>query len=88
VEKKNINIIKKKYKSIDEDGLPKVGHFVSHGEIYINKKTPIVTTEIKGKLKSLNFTHDDIEYIDRPAVLKTNTPLAVDKVIVTSSDQH
>ncbi len=44
VEKKNIYFAKKKYKSIDEDGLPKVGHFVNNGEIYLNKKTPLVTT--------------------------------------------
>lgn len=88
VEKKNINFAKKKYKNIDEDGLPKVGHFVNNGEIYLNKKTPIVTSEIKDKLKNLNFSQDDIEFIDRPAVLKAHAPLNVDRVIVTSSDEH
>lgn len=44
VEKKNLNFAKKKYKSIDEDGLPKVGSFVNSGDIYLNKKTPIVTS--------------------------------------------
>jgi hypothetical protein len=31
VEKKDIHFAKKKYRSIDEDGLPKVGHFINHG---------------------------------------------------------
>lgn len=31
VEKKNLHFAKKKYKNIDEDGLPKVGHFVNNG---------------------------------------------------------
>ena len=41
----------KKYKNIDEDGLPKVGHKINNGEIYINKKSPIITQEVKEQIK-------------------------------------
>lgn len=52
----------------------------------MNKKTPLVTADIKEKMKNLNFNMGDIEFIDRPAVLKSHAPLSVDRVIVTSSD--
>ena len=60
MEKKFQNFVKKKYRSVDHDGFPKVGHFVNNGEIFINKKIPVVTSEIKDKLKNLSFTQDDV----------------------------
>jgi len=33
----------KKYKCLDEDGLPKVGHSVQSGDIFVNKKVPVVS---------------------------------------------
>lgn len=42
-EKHNLHYINKKYKNIEEDGLPRVGQKVNNGEIYINKKTPVIT---------------------------------------------
>lgn len=77
--------LKKKFRSVDEDGLPKVGHFVNNGEIYVNKKIPILTPDIKEKIKNLSLTESDVAYIDRPSVLKAHTALNVDKVILTSN---
>jgi DNA-directed RNA polymerase beta subunit len=43
--RKNINnqYIIKKYKCLDEDGLPKVGVSIQSGDIYVNKKVPVVS---------------------------------------------
>ena len=43
--RKNMNnqFIMKKYKCLDEDGLGKVGHSIQNGDIYINKKVPVVS---------------------------------------------
>ena len=49
---------------------------------------PVVTSEIKDKLKNLSFTQDDVEFLDRPAVLKAHTALNVDRVIATSNDEY
>ena len=73
---------------MDHDGLPKVGQIVNSGEIFLNKKIPIVTTEVKDKIKNLSFSEDDIEFIDRPTVLKSHAPFSVDRVMVTSNDEY
>ena len=65
--------------------MPKVGHFVNNGDIYINKKVPVLDPEIKEKYNSLNFSPNDIQYIDRPSVLKSHAPFNVDRVIITSN---
>jgi len=41
----------KKYQCLDEDGLAKVGHNIQSGEVYVNKKVPVVT----GDLKQMNL---------------------------------
>ncbi len=37
----------KKYQCLDEDGLAKVGHNILSGEVYVNKKVPVVTGDPK-----------------------------------------
>jgi DNA-directed RNA polymerase beta subunit len=39
----NNQFILKKYKCLDEDGLPKVGASIQNGDLYINKKVPAVS---------------------------------------------
>lgn len=39
---KNLFIIKK-YKCLDEDGLAKVGVSIQNGDLYMNKKVPVVS---------------------------------------------
>lgn len=39
----------KKYQSLDEDGLAKVGHNILSGEVYVNKKVPVVTGDSNEK---------------------------------------
>lgn len=33
----------KKYRCLDEDGLGKVGHNIQNGEVFVNKKVPVVS---------------------------------------------
>jgi DNA-directed RNA polymerase beta subunit len=39
----NSQYIIKKYKCLDEDGLAKVGASIQSGDIYVNKKVPVVS---------------------------------------------
>lgn len=43
--RKNFNnqFILKKYKCLDEDGLGKVGYSIQSGDIFMNKKVPVVS---------------------------------------------
>lgn len=63
-----------------------MGHQINNGEIYIHRKTPIITAEVKEKIKRLDY--DEINYEDRPAVLKSHAPFKVDRVILTSNDEN
>lgn len=47
--KKNMNnqYIMKKYKCLDEDGLAKVGASLQSGDIYVNKKVPVVSQQVR-----------------------------------------
>lgn len=37
----------KKYQCLDEDGLGKVGHNILSGDIFVNKKVPVISTDSK-----------------------------------------
>ncbi len=39
----------KKYQCLDEDGLAKVGHNIQSGEVYVNKKVPVITGDAHEK---------------------------------------
>jgi DNA-directed RNA polymerase beta subunit len=64
--RKNMNsqYIMKKYKCLDEDGLAKVGASIQSGDIYINKKVPVVSQEVKDKLKVIGLGNDEVSWND------------------------
>jgi len=37
----------KKYQCLDEDGLAKVGHNIQNGEVFVNKKVPVTSGDMK-----------------------------------------
>jgi DNA-directed RNA polymerase beta subunit len=53
-EKKNLSsYFLKKYQCLDEDGLAKVGHNIQNGEVYVNKKVPVVTNLSEQNMQKL-----------------------------------
>ena len=39
----NNQFIMKKYKCLDNDGLAKIGASIQNGDLYVNKKVPVVS---------------------------------------------
>jgi DNA-directed RNA polymerase beta subunit len=47
-DKKNLSsFFLKKYGCLDEDGLAKVGSNIQSGEVYVNKKVPVQSGDVK-----------------------------------------
>ena len=77
----------KKYQCLDEDGLGKVGHNIQSGEVFVNKKVPVVS----GDLKDISFQklQENLSWNSEPSVFKSNSlNNHIDRVILTSNDQN
>lgn len=79
----------KKYHALDEDGLGKIGHSLLNGDIFINKKVPVVASEARDKVKTFGLNPQEISWSDEPSVFKSNSQANhIDRVILTSNEQH
>lgn len=87
-EKKNLTgYMMKKYRCLDEDGLGKVGHNIQNGEIFVNKKVPVVSGDTNEK--SLQKLQERISWNDEPSVFKSHSQNNyIDRVILTSNGEN
>lgn len=77
----------KRFQCLDEDGLGKVGHNVQSGEVFVNKKIPVVQGDVKGM--SLQKLQESLSWSSEPSVFKSNSNNNhIDRVILTSNDQN
>ena len=78
----------KKYRCLDEDGLAKVGHNILSGEVFVNKKVPIVGGD-PSERASFAQIQKNLTWQDEPSVFKSNsTKNHIDRIILTSNDQN
>jgi DNA-directed RNA polymerase beta subunit len=54
----------RKYQCLDEDGLAKVGYSINSGDIFVNKKVPVVAPEVKDKFKVLGLSQNEVSWSD------------------------
>eukprot|EP01117_Protostelium_nocturnum_P001009 TRINITY_DN1132_c0_g1_i1.p1 TRINITY_DN1132_c0_g1~~TRINITY_DN1132_c0_g1_i1.p1 ORF type:complete len:1143 (-),score=194.84 TRINITY_DN1132_c0_g1_i1:102-3530(-) len=74
----------KKHSKLDLDGIVCPGEMLEAGDIYINKQTPKNTSDYIQSSDNVS----DAEYKDTPQVWKSNVPIFVDKVMMTSTDDE
>jgi len=86
-ERKNLSgYFLKKYQCLDEDGLAKVGRNIQSGEVFVNRKVPVVGDSSERDLRKLQ---ESIKWNDEPSTYKTHSQSHyVDRVILTSNDQN
>lgn len=76
----------KKYQCLDEDGLAKVGHNIQNGEVFVNKKIPVLQDPSE---KSAQKLQETISWKDEPSIYKSHSQNNyIDRVILTSNDQN
>lgn len=76
----------KRYQALDNDGLARIGAKLQQGDIYVNKKVPIVPPGTsKSDLIGLNYS--DLSYSEQPLYHKGNKDLVVDKTVLTSNEK-
>lgn len=77
----------KRYQCLDEDGLAKVGHNIQSGEVYVNKKVPVVQGD--AKRMDIQKLQESLSWSSEPSVFKSNSNNNhIDRVILTSNDQN
>jgi DNA-directed RNA polymerase III subunit RPC2 len=76
--RKNTSNTDKKSRALDKDGLPFIGERLYHGDIYINKYTPVVKND---------FITEEANYTHAPIIFKSssNIPAHVDRVLITTN---
>ena len=74
-------VVNKRLHAIDESGTARVGMPLRKGDIYINKKIPVIRAEYHKKGMMYNIKTELIEWKDEPDVFKNNKPLYVDRMI-------
>lgn len=79
----------RKYQCLDEDGLGKVGKSIQSGDIFVNKKVPVVAPEAREKCKTFGLSQNEMSWVDEPSVFKSNSTMNhIDRVIITANEQY
>lgn len=74
--KKRKGAANKHQHALDSDGLPIIGEKLNHGDIYVNKFTPLGTNQ---------KTPESISFTPSQQIYKNDIPSAIDRVILTTS---
>jgi len=71
----------RKYASVDNDGLPRIGDFIHDGSIVINKLSPIVTDTSSHTVSASSWVESAVKY-------KNPVPSFIDRVIWTQDESQ
>lgn len=79
------NFGNKRLHGIDESGMARVGVPLRSGDVYVNKKVPVIPAEAYKKGMMYDIKPQDLSWKDEPSVFKGNKPLYVDRIVLSTN---
>ena len=84
---KKKSFMTRKYQALDHDGLARVGAKLQSGDIFVNKKMPLIPPGAYSKGGIYGLNPGDLKYADQPLFHKGNKDMIVDKTVITSNEK-